>query len=121
MGEGARLEGDGWLMDFVVFGATGRTGSAFVRDALAKGHGVSALVRNPSVNLPEGVAVTTGDVVDEAVVRSMVFDHHVVVITLGGSSMAAGCANAIRAPVDAGARRLLGVVGAGVLQADPER
>jgi putative NADH-flavin reductase len=109
-------------MEFLVFGATGRTGGAFVGQALAGGHGVVAFVRNPESAVPAGVAVKVGDVLDPATVRSVVQKEHVLVITLGGGdALTKGCANVIDAAVAAGARRLLGVVGAGVLQADGTR
>ena len=108
-------------MDFLVLGATGRTGSAFARQAIEKGHHVSALVRDPSKAALDGAQLATGDVLDEAAVRSVVRQHHVIVIALSGASVAAGSATVIRAAVGAGTRRLLGVVGAGVLQADATR
>jgi putative NADH-flavin reductase len=72
--------------------------------------------------LPAGVAVTTGDVLDAAAVTSVVRRDHAIVVTLGQvEALTTGCANVIRAAATAGARRLLGVVGAGVLQADANR
>jgi putative NADH-flavin reductase len=109
-------------MDFLVFGASGRTGSAFVRQALAAGHGVSAFLRDPRSAMPKDVRFTVGDVLDTAAVTSAVASTHTIVITLGGTSaMEVGCANVIQAAVGVGARRLLGVVGAGVLQVDANR
>ena len=106
-------------MDFLVFGATGRTGSAFVRQALAGGHGVAALARSSGKGLPAGVAVTQGDVLDDDAVARAVRSEHTLVVTLGGvDSLTTGCDNVVRAAVATGARRLLGVVGAGVLQAN---
>jgi putative NADH-flavin reductase len=106
-------------MDFLVFGASGRTGSAFVRQALAAGHGVSALVRDAKTKLPDGVITSIGDVLNPEHVTAAVRREHTIVITLGGlDSLTAGCANIIRAASAVGAQRLLGVVGAGVLQAD---
>jgi putative NADH-flavin reductase len=108
-------------MQFLVFGATGRTGAAFVRQALAAGHVVSALVRSRGTQLPAGLEVAVGDVLDPAAVRAAVSPDRVIVVTLGGAAaMTAGCANVVTAATGAGARRLLGVVGAGVLQADPD-
>jgi len=114
-------EGDHLGMDFLVLGATGRTGSAFTRQAIEKGHRVSALVRDPSKTVLDGAALTTGDVLDEAAVRSVVREHHVIVIALSGAAIVNGSANVIRAAELARARRLVGVVGAGVLQADATR
>jgi putative NADH-flavin reductase len=109
-------------MRFLVFGATGRTGSAFVGQALAAGHAVAALARSASASLPADVAVTTGDVLDAGAVASVVRPDHVIVVTLGHvEALTSGCANIVRAAVSAGVRRLLGVVGAGVLQADANR
>jgi putative NADH-flavin reductase len=110
------------IMKFLVFGATGRTGAAFVSQALAGKHDVAAFVRNAAASLPAGVTVTTGDVLDAAAVTSAVHRDHTIVITLGQvDALTTGCANVIRAAEAAGARRLLGVVGAGVLQADANR
>jgi putative NADH-flavin reductase len=105
-------------VDLLVFGATGRTGAAFVRQALAAGHGVTAFVRSAEA-VTAGAQVRVGDVLDRAAVASAVERRHVVVVTLGGGdALTVGCANVIDAAVAAGARRVLGVVGAGVLQAD---
>lgn len=105
-------------MKLLVFGATGRTGAALVRQALAAGHDVAALVRNPSASLPD-VAVTAGDVLDADAVASVIDPDRTIVVTLGHvEALTVGCANIIRAASTAGAKRLLGVVGAGVLQAD---
>lgn len=104
-------------MKFLVFGATGRTGAAFVTQALAAGHEVAAFARKPT--LPAGVTVTTGDVLDEKAVASAVHRDQTIVIALGQvEALTTGCANVIRAAEAVGAKRLLGVVGAGVLQAD---
>ena len=109
-------------MQVLVFGASGRTGRAFASQALAAGHDVAAFVRNPEATLPEGVTVTTGDVLDAAAVAAVVRSDHTIVVTLGQvDALTIGAGHVIRAAVAAGARRLLGVVGAGVLQADAER
>jgi putative NADH-flavin reductase len=110
------------MIDFLVFGVTGRTGAAFARQALAEGHRVAALVRDRAAVVPAGVAVTVGDVLDAAAVDAAVGREQVIVVTLGGAAaLTTGCSNVIRAAASAGARRVLGVVGAGVLQADAGR
>ncbi|HXU06962.1 MAG TPA: NAD-dependent epimerase/dehydratase family protein [Polyangia bacterium] len=48
-------------MRFTVTGATGFIGRAFVRRALADGHTVRALVRDPAVALPDAVERAVGD------------------------------------------------------------
>jgi putative NADH-flavin reductase len=106
-------------MDFLVFGATGRTGAAFIRQATAAGHRVAAFVRN-AASLPAAVEVRAGDVLDVAAVRGAIRPGETMVVTLGGTAaLTTGTANVVAA-ADAEAR-ILGVVGAGVLQADPER
>ena len=52
-------------MKIIVFGATGGTGKLIVTQALAKGHSVTAFVRNPD-GLPQDphLRVIQGDVFD---------------------------------------------------------
>lgn len=105
-------------MDVLVLGATGRVGKAFVAQALAAGHSVSAIVREGSAELPPAVTLIVGDVLDPNV-ASFVKPEHVIVGTLGGEdALTKGYANLVRAATEAGARRLVALVGAGVLQAD---
>jgi putative NADH-flavin reductase len=105
-------------MDVLVLGATGRVGKAFVAQALAAGHAVSAIVREENAGLPPEVRVTIGDVLDPSI-ASFVKPEHVIVGTLGGEeALTKGYANVVRAATQVGARRLVALVGAGVLQAD---
>jgi putative NADH-flavin reductase len=107
-------------MNVLVFGATGRVGRAFVDLALAAGHRVSAVVRDPNVTMPN-VEITVGDVMDPAI-ASVVRRDHAIVGTLGGvGALATGYANVIRAAAGAGVERFIALVGAGVLQADETR
>ncbi len=72
-------------MEIVVLGATGRTGRRVVEEALRRGHGVRAVVRDPATAaLPQGVDVRAGDARDGAVLR------------------------------EAGVRRFVGISGAGI-------
>ncbi|MFT5707387.1 MAG: putative NADH-flavin reductase [Oceanospirillaceae bacterium] len=50
-------------MKITVLGATGKAGSRVITEALARGHEVTAVVRNPAAisNLPTGIKVITGD------------------------------------------------------------
>ena len=51
----------------VIFGAAGRAGSAAVAEAVARGHDVTAVVRDASrCSAPAGVRVVAGDVLDAA-------------------------------------------------------
>ncbi|HUS29898.1 MAG TPA: NAD(P)H-binding protein [Kofleriaceae bacterium] len=108
-------------MDFLVFGASGRTGGAFVRQAVAANHAVGAFVRDAS-SLPAGVDAHVGDVLDAAAVSAAIRGTPTIIIALGGvDALTRGAANVIDAATSAGVRRVLGVVGAGVLQADAAR
>lgn len=49
-----------------VFGANGTIGSAVVAEALARGHRVTAVVRDRSRYAGAAAAVVTGDVLDPA-------------------------------------------------------
>jgi putative NADH-flavin reductase len=109
-------------MDFLVFGATGRTGSAFVSQALAAGHRVEAVVRDASAPTASGAVARVAEVLDSETVESTVEQRHTIIVALGGTTaLTTGCSNVIRAAMAAGVRRILGVVGAGVLQADAGR
>jgi putative NADH-flavin reductase len=109
-------------MHFFVAGATGRTGRAFVIHAAAAGHQITAYVRDraKASELPAGVAIAVGDVLDAATTSAAIASEHVIVSALGGGGLA-GTVNLIAAAVVHGAQRFLGVVGGGVLQADEHR
>jgi uncharacterized protein YbjT (DUF2867 family) len=58
-------------MKVLVLGATGRTGRLIVRDSLAKGHSVVALVRSKARALDLlGADMIRGDARDEGVVHA---------------------------------------------------
>jgi uncharacterized protein YbjT (DUF2867 family) len=65
-------------MRVAVTGATGFTGRRVVRELLARGHDVSALVRppleRPAEALPRGVRVVGGDMSDQACLRALIAD-----------------------------------------------
>ena len=71
-------------MKIIVFGATGGTGKLIVSQALAKGHSVTALVRNAE-GLPKDphLRVIQGDVLDIATVVDAVRGHRAVLSALG--------------------------------------
>lgn len=103
-------------MNVLVFGASGQTGRAVVREALERGHRVSAFVRDPAkldASHP-ALRVLRGDVGDGAVVAQAVPGHDAVVSTLGvGTPLAHdqvvidGVGHILRAMEDAGVRRLI--------------
>ena len=71
----------------VVFGGTGGTGKAFVEQALAHGHRITAFARDPS-KLPPHDNLTTvqGDLFDADAVKSAVSGDHQAVFTAYGFS-----------------------------------
>jgi uncharacterized protein YbjT (DUF2867 family) len=73
-------------MNLVVLGATGRTGSLVVEQALAAGHTVTALVRSPQ-KLTTGnsnLRVVTGQSTDTSAVSRALEGADAVISTLGG-------------------------------------
>ncbi len=73
-------------MRLTVFGATGRIGSQVVRQALAAGHEVVAVVRDPArltVPAGTGLGVVTADVMDPAQIRPAVKGSDAVISALG--------------------------------------
>jgi uncharacterized protein YbjT (DUF2867 family) len=70
-------------MKVLVLGATGGTGRLIVRDAMAKGHSVVALVRSTArADLP-GVDMTEGDARDEGALMRALDGCDAVISTLG--------------------------------------
>lgn len=75
-------------MNIAVFGATGGTGQQVVQQALAAGHSVTALVRDPSrlAAQDERLTVVEGDVLDRAKVDETVSGADAVIVSLGNTS-----------------------------------
>jgi putative NADH-flavin reductase len=74
-------------MKVLVLGAGGRTGGAVVRQAVAAGHQVTAMVRNAGNYVaPAGVTVTEGDVTDAEAVAAAVAGQDAVVDTIAGKA-----------------------------------
>ncbi|HEX7122206.1 MAG TPA: SDR family oxidoreductase [Gemmatimonadaceae bacterium] len=103
-------------MNVLIFGASGQTGRAVVREALERGHRVSAFVRDPArlVVTHPALRVIRGDVGDATAVAQAVPGHDAVVSTLGvGSPLAHdqvvidGVRHILGAMQTAGARRLI--------------
>lgn len=110
-------------MKIAAFGATGNSGRHMLAAALADGHAVSVLVRNPS-KLPPGkygLTIHLGDVTDADSVDDTVFGQEVVVSTLGLPAqgrtdiLSQGMARIIQAMTAHRLRRLVVVAGAGIL------
>jgi uncharacterized protein YbjT (DUF2867 family) len=114
-------------MRLLVVGATGALGRSVVDSALAAGHDVNALVRNPaSASLPAGVQVIRGDVLDAASIEPAVPGCAAVICALGTPSprkpttlLERGTANLVAAMTRAGVPRLVCVTLLGVGKSRP--
>ena len=100
-------------MKVLVFGATGGVGRHVVEEGLARGHDVTAFVRDPSrLDVAhERLTVFRGDVLDAASVERAVRGQGAVLCSIGagrkGRVRSEGTRNIVRALVGAGVRRLV--------------
>lgn len=102
-------------MKLAIFGATGNTGVELVKQALEKGHLVTAFVRDPSrLSIQHShLNIVTGDVFDPESVAETVQGHDAVMCALGSSDLkkttvrSTGTANIIQAMKRHSAQRLL--------------
>jgi uncharacterized protein YbjT (DUF2867 family) len=103
-------------MDLTVFGGTGPTGRELIRLALADGHRVTAVVRNPAAlpDPPVGLTVRTGDVLDAASLSGCLDGADAVLSALGSRAgrapttvYSAGIEHILDAMHAAGVRRLV--------------
>ncbi len=110
-------------MRIAVFGASGRTGRPLVEQALARGHEVRALVRDPSKLQVkhERFVVIQGDVLDAAKFEETVTGTDAVLSALGQTKTSSpkdvqtrGTENIVAAMEKHGVRRLVSLTGAGV-------
>ena len=107
-------------MNIIVFGASGGTGTAFVEQALAGGHQVTAIVRDPArLRVAPGprLQVITADVMDPASIAPTLTGADAVVNTVGPHGLGHttiqrdAVRSILQAMRQAGARRLLHVSG----------
>lgn len=112
-------------MKIALIGATGFVGSALLKEAVARGHSVTALVRNPSkVETAANVKAVQVDVNDASALASKLGGHDVVISAFNGgwgdpdiyNKHLAG-SNAIVAAAKAAKVRLIVIGGAGSLHA----
>jgi putative NADH-flavin reductase len=101
-------------MRLLIFGATGGTGRELVRQALERGHAVTAFVRDPAaLDAQRGLRTVAGDVLDAAAVARAVPGHDAVLCSLGkpatspGRLRSEGTTNIVRAMQAAGPTRLI--------------
>jgi uncharacterized protein len=74
------------MSKIVVFGAAGKAGSRIVAEAAARGHQVTAVVRDTAGPgpLPEGVRAVAGDATDPEAAAVLAKDADALVLTIGG-------------------------------------
>lgn len=114
-------------MKIALIGATGFIGSALLKEALARGHEVTALVAHPE-KLSAHAALTPqgADVLDLGRLTAQLKDFDAVISAFSGHAQSntldyylAGITNIITAAKEARAPRLLVVGGAGSLEVSP--
>lgn len=109
-------------MQLAVFGATGGVGRQFVEQALAAGHSVCVLARDPAkVSLQhERLTVVGGNVLDRSAVEHTLEGADAVFVSLGNTAsnpdmvVSQGTALIVAAMQAAGIRRLLVITSLGV-------
>lgn len=116
-------------MKLALFGASGTIGQRILREALRRGHTVTAIMRDPSrlTDQHPHLTAVVGDVLDPARVAAAVAGHEAVLSAYGptGGAGAETIAAAARALITglnaAGVTRLVVVGGAGSLEVAPGR
>ncbi|WP_157264061.1 NAD(P)-dependent oxidoreductase [Azohydromonas aeria] len=107
-------------MKIVIFGATGRIGSRLLSEALARGHEVTVIAREPArLQMRQGLTVKKGDLRDEAALIPLVAGHDAVLTAVHFTD--ADAEKFLRIVRGAGVARLLVTGGAGSLLVAPER
>lgn len=114
-------------MKIALIGATGFIGSAILKEALARGHQVTALVGHPEKLAPAAKLTAIGtDVLDDARLAGQLEGHEAVISAFSGHAQddvygyyMQGIRAIIGATRRAGVARLLVVGGAGSLEAAP--
>jgi putative NADH-flavin reductase len=104
-------------MKIAVLGASGRAGSEIVREAVARGHDVLAIARNPEkIPAIDGVTAKTGDASDPEALAALIAGSDAVISALHFDISAETLLSAIR---KAGVPRLLVTGGAASLEVAP--
>ena len=118
-------------MKLAVFGGTGPTGQEIVKQALERGHSVTALVRNPAglSQKSDTLEVVTGDIFDQATVERVISGKDAVLSSLGAKVGLTGAGHTtlysdsakafVTAMKKTGVRRLIYCTSGGVEDHDP--
>jgi putative NADH-flavin reductase len=115
-------------MKIALLGATGFVGSALLKEALDRGHTVTAIMRQPGkLEKREGLTVKAGDVYDTTHLAVLIRDSDAVISAFNPGwkdpnlydDQVRGTTSIIAAIKDAGIKRVLWVGGAGGLEVKP--
>jgi uncharacterized protein len=114
-------------MRIVVFGGGGRVGSRTVAEALARGHEVTAAVRDPGAHTfqSDGLNVVAADATDPASVAQVAPGHDLAISTIGTGfgktpeTLSAAARALLEGLSRAGVARLIVLGGAGSLEVAP--
>jgi putative NADH-flavin reductase len=113
-------------MRLILFGPTGMIGSRILKEALSRGHQVTAIARDSArVSVAhEKLAIVSGNVLNPANVAEVIKGHDAVISAIGPTQNAtAVVVEAARSLIGglarAGLRRLVVVGGAGILEVAP--
>ncbi len=114
-------------MNIALIGASGFIGSALRKEALSRGHKVTALVTNPGkLEAAPGLVAVKADVNDTSALAAQLKGHDLVLSAFSGHAQAdteayylKGIRSIIAATKEAGVKRLLVVGGAGSLEVAP--
>lgn len=114
-------------MHIALIGATGFIGSAILKEALARGHRVTALVAHPEKLAPAGALTPVGtDVLDQDRLATQLKGHETVISAFSGHAQGdtygyymRGIRSIVAAVKQANVQRLLVVGGAGSLEVAP--
>ena len=110
-------------MKLLVIGATGPTGKEIVGQALAQGHTVTALARDPAkASFAPSVNTVKGDVLDRDSLEQALIGQEAVICSLGSgvtgpfkemTMLSKGTANLLTAMQSFGVRRIICITGVG--------
>ena len=115
-------------MKVALLGATGFVGSALLKEALDRGHVVTAIVRHPEkLEKSEGLTAKAGDVYDTASLATLIRGNETIISAFNPGwknpklydDQVRGTASIIAAIKKAGIKRVLWVGGAGGLEVKP--
>ena len=114
-------------MKIVLFGASGALGQRILTETLARGHEVTAVVRDPATfdQTKENVKIVSGDVLDSSSVQRVATGAGAVISAVGPGGgdpqlVRKAAHSLLNGLTRAGVKRLLVVGGAGSLEVAPE-